>query len=317
MDADTTHPDVVVAGSLNVDEMVGVAHIPRPGETLLGEDVIESVGGKGANQAVAAARLGRCVAGIGLVGSDDAGATVRRRLSDEGVRVDAIGTVQRIPTGKAFVFFDGSGENTIVVSPGANAWLRSATVREARELLANAPVVTIQMEIPDEAITEVVRLAGGMVILNPAPARAVPVEVLQRVDVLVPNRSELGVLAGEPEPRTPAQAQEPAQQLGQQLARGRSGPAAVVVTLGDEGALLVHDGNATHCPAPEVPVVDSTGAGDAFCGALADALVRGLTLEAAVARAVRAAALTVSAVGAQAAMPTAEQLAGFSVPGQG
>ncbi|MBA0127677.1 ribokinase [Haloechinothrix sp. YIM 98757] len=300
MDVGTSHPEVVVVGSLNMDDVVPVAQLPGPGETLLGGEVHESVGGKGANQAIAAARLGRTVACVGLVGADSAGAAIRGRLRDEGVAVEAIGTDGHARTGKAYVFVESAGENTIVVSPGANGLLGAEQVYAAREMLSRASAVIVQMEIPDEAIAEAIRLAGGTVILNPAPARPVPAKILRQVDVLVPNRSELGVLTGEDEPHTVARAGE--------LALRVTDPGAVAVTLGERGALLIRDGAPVHVPAAEVPVVDSTGAGDTFCGALADALVRGEDLPAAVEWAVRASAYAVSAVGAQSAMPFRAQL---------
>lgn len=293
-------PEVTVVGSLNVDHVLEVRRLPEPGETVLGSDLREFAGGKGSNQAVAAARLGRTVAMVGLVGDDHPAGVLRETLQAEGIGQDTLGAIDGARSGVAYIFVDEEGENTVVVSPGANARLTADDVRAAGDVVRRADVVVAQMEIPEDSVDEAVRLAEGTVVLNPAPARPVDQETLRQVDVLVPNRSELGVLTGEAEPRTIAEATA--------LARSLDGPGAVVVTLGSDGALLV-DGDAhTHVPAPEVEVADPTGAGDTFCGALADALVRGADTLAAVRWAVQASALAVTALGAQAAMPTAEQV---------
>ncbi|WP_248499490.1 ribokinase [Tomitella gaofuii] len=293
--------EIVVVGSANLDTTAHVPRLPAPGETVLGGDTGESVGGKGANQAVAAARLGRSVALVGRVGDDPAGRRIREALTAQGVRVDHLGSTAGSGSGAALIVVDESGENMIVVAPGANSSLSTAHVRGARELLARAAAVVCQLEIPEDAVAEAVRQAGGRVILNPSPVRPVPPEVMARVDVLIVNRSELGAIAGAPEPRTVDDAAA--------LAAGVDGPRAVVVTLGADGALLVDGGTRVHVPAVRVPtVVDPTGAGDTFCGALTDALVRGEALEDAVRWAVRAAAIAVTGAGAQSAMPTAAQL---------
>ncbi len=294
--------EIVVVGSANLDTTAHVPRLPAPGETVLGGDTGESVGGKGANQAVAAARLGRSVAMVGRVGDDPAGRRIREALTTQGVQVDQLGSTAGSGSGAALIVVDESGENMIVVAPGANSTLTAAHVRAAQELLARAGAVVCQLEIPEEAVVEAVRLAGGRVILNPSPVRSVPPEVMARVDVLIVNRSELGAIAGAPEPRTVDDAAA--------LAAGVGGPGAVVVTLGADGALLVDGNTRVHVPAVRVPtVVDPTGAGDTFCGALTDALVRGEALDGAVRWAVRAAALAVTGAGAQSAMPTAAQLA--------
>ncbi|QDQ97627.1 ribokinase [Tomitella fengzijianii] len=303
--AENKHPgrtaEIVVVGSANLDTTARVPRLPTPGETVLGGDTGESVGGKGANQAVAAARLGRRVALVGSVGDDPAGRRIRAALTAQGVQVDHLGSTARSGSGAALIVVDESGENMIVVSPGANSLLTASHVRAARESLARAAAVVCQLEIPEEAVVEAVRLAGGRVILNPSPVRPVPPEVMARVDVLIVNRSELGAIAGAPEPESVDGAAA--------LASGVDGPRAVVVTLGADGALLVERDTRVHVPAVRVPaVVDPTGAGDTFCGALTDALVRGATLDDAVRWAVRAAAFAVTGAGAQSAMPTAAQL---------
>jgi len=293
---------VVVVGSLNMDIVVAVPRHPRPGETIIGADSFRTPGGKGANQAVAAARLGQRVAMVGRVGEDDAGRTLRAALNDYGVDYAAVVETTETPTGIALITVDPNGENIIVVSSGANARVGAADVKAAAPLVERAAVVLLQLEIPLEASIEAATLATGTVILNPAPAPTdrLPLELLAAVDVLVPNRSELAELAGVPAPGSLAAVER--------LARSIEGPRAVVVTLGAEGALLVERGSSTHVAAPTVEAVDTTGAGDCFCGALADALARETPLEDAVRFAVRAAAVSTTRPGAQAAMPARDEV---------
>ena len=285
-----------------MDIVVAVPRHPRPGETIIGADSFRTPGGKGANQAVAAARLGQRVAMVGRVGEDDAGRTLRAALNDYGVDYAAVVETTETPTGIALITVDPNGENIIVVSSGANARVGAADVKAAAPLVERAAVVLLQLEIPLEASIEAATLATGTVILNPAPAPTdrLPLELLAAVDVLVPNRSELAELAGVPAPGSLAAVER--------LARSIEGPRAVVVTLGAEGALLVERGSSTHVAAPTVEAVDTTGAGDCFCGALADALARETPLEDAVRFAVRAAAVSTTRPGAQASMPGRDEV---------
>ena len=294
-------PEIVVVGSVNVDTVIRVPRLPARGETVLGTGATEHVGGKGANQAVAAARLGRRVGLVGAVGDDPDGTAVRDALGAEGIDLVGLGERSGVRTGSAIVQVDDSGENCITVLAGANGDLDAAAVRTTADDLRRALVTVVQLEIPDDAVAAAVALAGGTVVLNPSPARPVADEVLSRVDVLIVNRSELALLAGEAEPETAGQAAEMATRL--------PGPAAVVVTLGADGAVLVRAGAVTEVPAvPVEHVTDPTGAGDTFAGALADALVRSEPLEDAVRWAVEAAAIAVTGAGAQSAMPTREQV---------
>lgn len=293
--------EIVVVGSVNVDTVIRVPRLPAPGETVLATEASGHLGGKGANQAVAAARLGRRVGLVGLVGDDAGGAGVRTALAAEGIDLAGLGERVGVGTGTAVVQVDETGENCITVVAGANGDLDAGAVRTAADALARALVTVVQLEIPDDAVAAAVELAGGTVVLNPSPARPVSDAVLARVDLLVVNRSELAFLAGADEPETVERAARLAAQL--------SGPRAVVVTLGADGAVLVRDGDVIEVPAVRVEqVVDPTGAGDTFAGALADALVRGDALADAVRWAVRAAAITVTGPGAQSAMPTRDQV---------
>jgi ribokinase len=296
---------VAVVGSLNLDLVVRVARPPGPGETVTGSDVFRNPGGKGANQAVAAARLGRRVAMVGCVGDDAAGRELLGSLADAEVDTARVRVVDGVPSGTAFITVGDDGENQIVVSPGANARLTAADVAAAGAALAAAAVTLLQLEVPLEAVAAAAGAAGGRVVLNPAPVRDLPEDLLAKVDVLVPNRVELAQLAGAGVPETVEDAATLA---------GRLPARAVVVTLGGDGALVVEDGRVGHVPAVPVRPVDTTAAGDAFCGGLADALAGGAGLQEATRRAVRVAAAACLRPGAQASLPTPADLEALSGP---
>lgn len=289
--------EIAVVGSANLDLVVDVDRVPLVGETVLGGDLRRIPGGKGANQAVAAARLGRRVAMIGRVGDDEGGTILRHALDTDGVDTNHLLTTTASPNGVALIAVQADGDNAIVVSPGANAHLSKADIQAARATLETAAVTLLQLEVPLDAVEAAVTAATGTVILNPAPAPPDPLPdaILQHVDILVPNQTELAVLAGHNGPVDQAVARELA---------GRLASPAVVVTLGADGALVVDAGIATHVPAPVVEPVDTTAAGDSFCGAMADALVRGESLVDAVRWAVRVGAATTQRAGAQPSLPT-------------
>ena len=292
---------MAVVGSLNMDIVVPVPRHPGPGETVLGGDHFRNPGGKGANQAVAAARLGRPTSMVGRVGRDDAGSELVSALRGYGVDISRVSPTEDAPTGIALITVDDGGENSIVVSPGANGRVTEADVKEAGDVVSSADAVLLQLEIPLETVVAAARTATGTVILNPAPARPLPPSLLEAVDVLVPNRSELALLAG-------AGAEPPDDERVAGMAARIAGPRAVVVTLGAEGALLVESGRRQRVPAVPVKAVDTTAAGDAFCGALADALVRGEELTDAARWAARAAAVACTRRGAQASLPSREEV---------
>jgi ribokinase len=286
---------VTVVGSLNEDVLVTVDRLPGRGETVIGTSVRIAPGGKGANQAAAAGRLHRGVVLVGRVGDDPAGDRQRAALAALGVDVRLVHTTPGEPTGSATIPVEADGgENLIVVVPGANAALSPADVDVAE--VRDAAVLLLQLENPLDTVRAAAAAAGGTVVLNPAPAQPLPAELVRLVDVLVPNEHELLRLTGADDgDRTPADLVG----LGRQLDAG-----AVVVTLGAGGALVVTGtGTASLQAPPPVSAVDTTGAGDCFCGALAGALARGEELAAAVRYAVAAAAASTTGPGARGALP--------------
>ncbi len=293
--------EIAVVGSANLDLVVEVDTIPLVGETVLGGDLRRIPGGKGANQAVAAARLGRDVAMIGRIGDDEGGAMLRSALDGDGVDTRHLLTTADVPNGVALISVGADGDNAIVVSPGANGRVAPADIEAASAILDTAAVTLLQLEMPLGAVATAAALAGGTVILNPAPAppEPLPMSLLANVDVLVPNQTELATIAGHIGPVDRVIAAE--------LATRLPSP-SVIVTLGAEGALVVLDGDATHVPAPVVSPVDTTAAGDSFCGALADGLVRGLDLVEATRWAVRVGAATTQRPGAQPSLPTPDEV---------
>lgn len=293
--------EIAVVGSANLDLVVEVDTVPLVGETVLGGDLRRIPGGKGANQAVAASRLGRDVAMIGRLGDDEGGAMLRSALEGDGVDTRHLLTTADVPNGVALISVGADGDNAIVVSPGANGRVAPADIEAASAIIDTAAVTLLQLEVPLDTVAAAAALAGGTVILNPAPAPSepLPMSLLADVDVLVPNQTELATIAGHNGPVDRVIAAELATRLPS---------SSVIVTLGAEGALVVLDGEATHVPAPVVRPVDTTAAGDSFCGALADGLVRGLDLVEATRWAVRVGAATTQRPGAQPSLPTPDEV---------
>jgi ribokinase len=287
---------VTVVGSLNEDVLVAVSRLPGRGETVIGRSASRAPGGKGANQAASAGLLGPGVHMVGRVGDDPAGDRQLAALAGSRVNVSRVLRTRGVPTGSATIpVEEGTGENLIVVVPGANGELTPEDVEV--DSVRRADVVLLQLEVPLETVQAAARAATGTVVLNPAPPQPLPEELLERVAVLVPNEHELVQLAGaDPAERTPVELAA--------LARSAAG-GAVVVTLGARGALVVPaDGGPALLQAPPpVTPVDTTGAGDCFCGALAQALAAGSPLPEAVGYAVAAAALSTTGPGARGALP--------------
>ncbi|MHB1131805.1 MAG: ribokinase [Chloroflexota bacterium] len=290
---------VAVVGSANMDLTGVAARLPAAGETVLGSHFLTGVGGKGANQAVACARLGVPTRFIGRVGDDGFGRQIAAALRDEGVDVAALVADERRPTGVALIMVGASGENSILVAPGANMALSAADVATALADTATG-IVLAQLEVPLPAVrqaAECARREGTQVVLNPAPAQELLPQLLALVDVITPNERELAGLCG----MAIADEDDIRQAARQLLDRG---PRAVVVTLGSAGCLVVSERLERLLPAPRVRVVDTTGAGDAFSGGLAVALLAGYPLVAAATYANATGALATTELGAQAGLPT-------------
>ena len=313
---------VIVVGSVNIDLVVAGERLPAHGETVTGGTFREHHGGKGGNQAVAAARLGVATAFVGAVGDDAFGERARAALAVDGVDLTELATLGDAATGVALILVDVRGENLISVAGGANLMLTPAGVRDSLGRLGVGPgdVVLVGHEIPTGAAREALRVAsaaGATAILNPAPAGGLDRSALAEADIVTPNRGELGTLVAEDSRRIgrPAYtADRPDQDARSLLDANAEGPGvrqAVVVTLGSAGALLVpRRETSLHVPAPAVAAVDTVGAGDAFNGALAAGLATGLSLGEAVRRAVVAASLATTRAGAREGMPTAAELQG-------
>lgn len=304
---------VVVVGSCNLDFIVEVPQLPSPGQTALGCDVVTRPGGKGANQAVAARRVGADTVFVGAVGNDDFGEALRAALAQEGLDLHHLATVDR-PTGVALVVVDPAANNQITVAQGANRHLVTEHLAALGRLLSPGSVLLMQLEVPLPACLSAARLArdmGATVVLNAAPVPAETDPGLDRLlgmtDVLVVNESEARDLGA----AAPASTSASADWLAFADELSRSGPPAVVITLGSTGAVASEKGASFHVPAYPVDAVDTTGAGDAFCGALAAALVEKRTLADAVRRGCAAGALAATALGAQAGMPTRPELDAF------
>lgn len=326
---------VVVLGSVNVDLVATVERLPAPGETVIGGSFAQHQGGKGGNQATAAARLGGRVAFVGAVGDDAFGTAARSALQDEGIDLTSLASVDG-PTGVALILVDARGENAIAVASGANEAVSASLVESALADHRPGPgdVVLACNEIPGEAVAAALRVGrawGATTILNPAPASGLDPSVLDQVDVLIPNRGELELLArahaATERAVTAAGAPDGANDLDAVVALARTLLAAsrrpgvrraVIVTLGSHGAVLVPAvGADVPISAVAVDAVDTVGAGDTFVGALAADLAAGKDLEAATVRAVAAAGLSTTRPGARGGMPTGDELERFIVSTEG
>ncbi|TDE95006.1 ribokinase [Occultella glacieicola] len=289
---------IAVVGSLNEDLVVEVVVAPAAGETVLARGHQRGLGGKGANQAVAAARLGGRVHLTGCVGDDAGGNEFRRRLAAERIDTTGIRVRDGGATGLAVIVVDRAGENRILVSAGSNATLGQGDLSEGA--LATASVVLAQLEVPADAVLAAFRMAAGRRILNAAPAAPVSAELLELVDILVVNETELASITGRGIPESPHEALAQAGVV--------TGPETVVVTLGGSGCVVLTSGESWHEPGRTVPVVDTTAAGDAFCGALAVRLSVGDDLRSAVRYATRVGAAVVTRRGAIDSLPTLTEL---------
>lgn len=310
-----TQNQILVVGSLNMDQVVRVTRVPALGETLLGAGSLKLIpGGKGANQAVAIARLGTAVAMAGRVGNDPFGERLLGALQADHVDTGLIAIDQEEASGVAFIFLDPDGDNAIVVAPGANmrVGLDHAQTSNILASITQAQALVMQLEIPLETVVSLTAAAhnrGVPVVLNLAPAQPLPKEVLQQLDVLIVNEAEASLLSGQ-RVESLADARDVASVLLEQ------GIAKVVITLGSQGAILAiaaetAGARVIYQSAPKVPVVDTTAAGDCFVGALTVALTEGQTPEDALRFAVYASALKVTKFGAQSGLPTRAEVEAF------
>jgi len=301
---------VVIVGSLNMDLVTRLPRLPRPGETLAGQSFVTVPGGKGANQAVAAARLGASVAMIGCVGADAYGQQLRDGLLAEGIDCTGVTVIDDQPSGVATILVDDHSQNAIVIVAGANGQLTTALIDSFEKLLSHAEVIICQLEVPLASVGHVLKRArelGKIVILNPAPASApLPADWYPLIDYLIPNESEASVLSGGLAVDSVASADVAASAL---LA---AGAAKVIVTLGAQGSLFATRAQSRHFPAPAVQAVDTTAAGDTFVGGFAAALAEGKNEAQAIAFGQIAAALSVTRAGAQPSIPTLADVQGFA-----
>ena len=301
------NPKVVVVGSFNMDLVVKAGRRPETGETLMGKEFGMFIGGKGSNQAIAAARLGADVTMIGRLGTDLFGDTLMAAHAEESICTDYVIRDTEVGTGIASILIDTDGDNSIVLVPQANMRLTVEDIERASESITAADVLLLQLEVPiaaSQRAAEIAKSNGATVVLNPAPAQELPDDFLAQVDILTPNEVETESLSGV-KVSTAADAERAAKVL---LDKGLS---AVILTLGERGPVLLTPDLTRQVPAYTVEVVDTTAAGDAFCGALATGLARGENLVDAVAFANAAGALAVTVLGAAPSMPTATQVEAF------
>lgn len=290
---------IVVIGSCNTDMVISMDHLPLPGETLIGGEFFMNSGGKGANQAVAAARLGGNVSFIAKVGNDPFGKRALEQYRAEGIDVKHILTDPEQPSGVALIMVDAQGENSIAVASGANAHLTTKDLDNAKEILSRADIVLMQLETPITTVehaANVAKRSGAKVILNPAPAQPLPESLLQNLYILIANETEAEFISG-----TQITDMDSVARAADILCD--KGVEKVVITLGSLGAFVKERGNYHQIPGLKVKAVDATAAGDTFCGALCVALAEGKNLTEAVTFANRCAAVTVTRMGAQSSLP--------------
>lgn len=299
--------NIVVAGSSNTDMIIKAPRIPKPGETILGGEFATAAGGKGANQAVAAARAGGNVTFIACVGDDMFGKQALSSFQTDKINIEYIKIVKDVPSGVALIFVDEKGENSIAVAPGANAKLTPQDIHKATSAFKNADVFVAQLEIPIETVKEAIMLAHKMnipTILNPAPAQPLSDELLKHVSIITPNTSETELLTG-----IHVDSEQSAKKAANFLMA--KGIKTVLITMGTKGSFIAtHDFNVM-VPSFKVKAVDTTAAGDVYNGAFAVALAKGKELPDAVTFASAAAALSVTKLGAQPSAPYEKEIMDF------
>ena len=300
-------PSIVVVGSSNTDMVIQSEHLPAPGETILGGTFFMAQGGKGANQAVAAARLNGHVTFIAKIGSDVFGKQSLQLYKDEGIDTAYVSIDDSSPSGVALITVDNNGENCIAVAQGANGNLGVDDISKAQTVLENASIILMQLEIPLETVAQVANIAESKrvrLVLNPAPARSLPDELLKKVSIITPNEKEAEMLTG-----IKISNIERAKEAARVLAG--KGIETIIITMGAEGALVFHNNEFELVPGSKVKAVDTTAAGDVFNGALVVAISEGNDLIEAVRFANTAAAISVTRLGAQASAPRRSEAEGM------
>lgn len=297
--------NIVVIGSTNIDMIAQVPHLPQAGETVIGGTFSQAYGGKGANQAVAASKMGGQVTFISCVGDDVFGAEAIQHFQKEGIYTDFVFKEKNVATGIALIMVDEKGTNSIAVASGANERLSPQHIDQARQVLEEADIVLLQLEIPLATVIYAIDLAKQMkttILLNPAPAQKLPKSLLSKVDVLIPNEIEAEMLTG-------IRLEEGIKTVGENLFS--HGVGTVIITLGEKGCYIIDNQSSRQIPAPQVKAIDTTAAGDVFCGTLAVGLAEQMTLVEAVHFASAAAALSVTKVGAQPSAPYRSEVENF------
>ena len=296
---------ILVIGSLNMDSVIQTPYMPKPGETIMGTDISLVPGGKGANQAYAAGKLGGDVAMLGAVGKDSFGNIMIENLKSVGVNVRGIQQLEEIHTGQAYITVNAEGQNSIIVIAGANAEVSTKVIDDNMELIDKSDIIIMQLEIPIDTVKYVKDIAikkGKLVILDPAPAVAgLPDDFWQGIDYIKPNETELEILAGKPI-GTEEELKRSAREM---LDRGVKN---VIVTLGEKGCLFVSEDEERLIPTKQVEVVDSTAAGDSFTAAFALSLSKGESVEEAVAFGQKVSGIAVTRKGAQTSVPGPDEL---------
>ena len=298
---------LTVLGSINADHVISVPYFAKPGETLLGHNYHIAYGGKGANQAVAAARLGAKVNFIGCIGNDDIGRAMRNAFALDGINTNPIITVNNEMTGIAMIQVSDSGENSIVISAGANAYLDESQVEDSKQEIIDSDYLLMQLETPLPAIIQAAELAkenGTKVILNPAPAQTLPDELLKNLDIITPNETEAEILTG-------IRVTDEQSAVKSATVFHAKGIETVLITLGSKGVYVSQQGKGEIVPGFRVQAVDTTAAGDTFNGAFVTALLEDKPLAQAIRFAHAAAALSVTKKGAQPSIPTRKETLEF------
>lgn len=298
---------LTVLGSINADHVIQVPYFPKPGETLSGQNYHIVYGGKGANQAVAAARLGAKVDFIACIGEDKIGLEMKQAFQKDGINTDSIATIQSETTGIAMIQVADSGENSIVISAGANAHLTTDIVDKFKQKILDADALLMQLETPLDAIiyaTKIAKQAGKHTVLNPAPAKALPDELLAQLTMITPNETEAELLTGVKVVDEQSAAQAAA-------VFHQKGVAIVLITLGAKGVFISHNALQKIIPGFRVQAKDTTAAGDTFNGALVTALLEQKSLEEAIQFAHAAAAISVTRFGAQTSIPSRQETLDF------